>query len=274
MSSHIKEPILHSSSSRHQVAYSPSDPWTKPRIGYFNGTKRIIHNAYDLYNLFSTPQLSTTAFYAHKDSNPNALSEEKWHKDHPPTQRYNDKPHPLGELVSFVVIFENAHPAWEEDKEIWVHSKVDLLLKDHRGQKKNFDRPIPVFIAGRSKFGKFVFENWMTMDIVEVVPPHSEELKRMLQAKQDFKSYKPTGRTSEAWKESLSFQWIKMKFTPCGEEYKSPYKMGKGEAARYALKIGGLDEELYSERSKERKRGIEYWNIVQYRTFGIQDFFQ
>ncbi|WWC60142.1 uncharacterized protein I303_102706 [Kwoniella dejecticola CBS 10117] len=241
-----KEPVLLSTAGTYKPAYSPSDPWTGPRIGYFNGTKQTIYTALDFYNLFSTPQLSTTSFFAHKDSDPDALNEEKWHKEHanPGKQHFNDTVHPLKHLVSFVIIFDNAHPAWEDDNEIWVHSKVDIFLKDYRGPKKNFGRPIPVFKAGRSKFGKFIFEGWMTMEIAEIVEPGSDELKRMLQAKQDFKSYKPTGRTSEAWKESLSFRWLKIKFTPTATDYRSPAKMRKGEAAKYALKIGGLAKEL------------------------------
>ncbi|WWC87717.1 uncharacterized protein L201_002609 [Kwoniella dendrophila CBS 6074] len=239
----------------HKAAYSPDDVWKGPRIGYFRNEKQTIYSAFDFYNLFSLPQLSTTTFFSFKDSNPNALSEEQWHKDHPPTGVYNVEPHPLKDLVSFVVIFENAHPAWEEDKEIWVHSKVDIFLKDHDGDKKNFDRPLPVFLGNRSKLGKFVFEGWMTMELAEIVPPNSKELMRMLQAKQDFKSYQPHGRTSEKWKESLAFQWIKLKFTPTDETYKSPAKMGKGEAARYSLKIGGLEEELeiFKKLEKEGK---------------------
>ena len=67
-------------------------------------------------------------------------------------------PHPLAHLVSYIMIFLNAQPAWESSREIWVHTSAETMMKDHERDKKNCRRPIPVFKA--LDRGAFEFVGW------------------------------------------------------------------------------------------------------------------
>ncbi len=68
--------------------------------------------------------------------------------------------HPLRNLVSYALIFPNAHPAWEREHQLWTHTNADKLIKDWDGEKKNFGRPIPVFKAVQFRRDQVGFEGW------------------------------------------------------------------------------------------------------------------
>ncbi|WVF66908.1 hypothetical protein IAT40_001651 [Kwoniella sp. CBS 6097] len=177
----------------------------------------------------------------------------------PPSPPPPPPPHPLAYLLSYVVLFPNAHPAWEPKSEVWTHTNADILIKDFEGAKKNFGRPIPVFQWRRGGFrrhqqprdwtprqgndDRFEFIGWWTLDTLEVVQAQSEELRAMMKIKEEAKSYGREGRTTHAWIASLSAKWIKLGFNKAQGEYKHPISMNKGEGERYLLEIGGLKEE-------------------------------
>ncbi|WWC87716.1 uncharacterized protein L201_002608 [Kwoniella dendrophila CBS 6074] len=138
------------------------------------------------------------------------------------------------------------HLKTREEPEIWTHTNADKLIEDFKGEKKNFDRPVPVFKSwrGGDRRDDFEFIGWWKMESLETVEPQSDELKRMMQVKEEAKGYGRNGRTASAWAESLSTKWIKLKFARATETLKEPVKMEKKEGERYLLKIGGLEEEI------------------------------
>ena len=79
--------------------------------------------------------------------------------DRPSSPPILPSPHPLAHLVSYIIVFHNAQPAWESDRELWVHTSAEVMTRDCEGQKKNFGRPIPVFQAQGSR-QSFEFAEW------------------------------------------------------------------------------------------------------------------
>jgi len=101
-------------------------------------------------------------------------------------------------------------------------------------------------IKDRAEFG-----GWWTIDALRVVEPQSDELRELLQVKEQAKSYKREGRSWEAWNESLSHTWIKLRLSPAPaksehyDELKDPMSLVPGrEVERYLLQVGGLADEL------------------------------
>ncbi|ORY25847.1 hypothetical protein BCR39DRAFT_278948 [Naematelia encephala] len=161
--------------------------------------------------------------------------------------------HPLNNIVSYICIFQNAHPAWDTDGELWTHSNADKLLEDWKGLRQNFSRPVPVFRAIRGSKSVFGFYGWWIIQDLEVVPAGSDELKRMLKVKEDTRAYGRAGRTAGAWQQSFETTWVKLRLVrapPTGKHYtelKDPItlKGGKGgEVERYLLEISGLQDEI------------------------------
>ena len=67
--------------------------------------------------------------------------------------------HPLKHLVSYIVLFPNAHPCWEKDRELWVHTSAEYIIEDEEGERKNFGRPLPVFQHAQAR-DTFRFAGW------------------------------------------------------------------------------------------------------------------
>ncbi|WWD16656.1 hypothetical protein CI109_101086 [Kwoniella shandongensis] len=162
----------------------------------------------------------------------------------PPSPPPPPPQHPLSHLVSYVTIVPNGHPAWDSEMELWSHTNAEMLIEDWQGDKKNFERPLPVFKGWKGRQYEYEFHGWCTIDSIEIVPPHSDELKRMLAIKERSRAYGRGGRTAEAWNESFNTTWLKIHFSKAQGEYKEPSTLEKGKGDRYLLEIGGLKEEL------------------------------
>lgn len=68
--------------------------------------------------------------------------------------------HPFSHLISYIVVFRNAHPDWDSAGELWIHTHAEELMKDCGAGKENFERPIPLFkeIASGERL---LFEGWL-----------------------------------------------------------------------------------------------------------------
>ncbi|WVQ94709.1 hypothetical protein IAU59_001789 [Kwoniella sp. CBS 9459] len=223
--------------------------------------------ASDMTRIFNHPQDSTLTFFSFpytpwparppRPAYDPTLTAER--VPLPPSPPPPPPPHPLAHLLSYVVLFPNAHPAWEPKSEVWTHTNADILIEDFDGAKKNFGRPIHVFqwrrggefrrnqprdrVPRQGSDDRFEFIGWWTLDNLELVPAQSDELRAMMKVKEEAKSYGREGRTRGAWAASLSTRWIKLGFSKAEGEYKHPISLGKGEGERYLLEIGKLEEE-------------------------------
>ncbi|OCF34696.1 hypothetical protein I317_03771 [Kwoniella heveanensis CBS 569] len=221
---------------------------------------------YDMSQIFNHPQDSTLTFFSYPYTSwparpprpaydPTLTAEQI---PLPPSPPPPPPTHPLAHLLSYVVLFPNAHPAWKPKSEVWTHTNADILIEDFEGARKNFGRPIPVFQWRRGGYrrqnprdwtprqsndDRFEFIGWWTLETLEVVPAMSEELRKMMQIKEEAKSYGREGRTTSAWAASLSTKWIRLGFTNSEGDFKHPGRMGKGEGEKYLLEIGDLKEE-------------------------------
>ncbi|WWC99138.1 hypothetical protein V866_006033 [Kwoniella sp. B9012] len=238
-----------------RAGYTPStssNDLPPPRPRWNNRpTPKDLYSQTDLLSIFNHPQDSTLTFFSY------SLPPRPPRPEYDPTHTPESLPlspsppplaplHPLGYLVSYVVLFGNAHPVWNEEHELWTHTNADKLIEDHEGKRKNFDRPIPVFRSwrGHDHRAEFEFIGWWKMDSLEIVQPQSDELKRMMKEKEKSKGYGRNGRTASAWAESLSTQWIKLKFIKTTEILKEPKELGEKEGEKYLLTVGNLDEEI------------------------------
>ena len=68
--------------------------------------------------------------------------------------------HPLSNLISYISVFPRAQPAWDSRGELWTHSSADKLIDDGKGEKRNFNRPIPVFVPAPGNLREFIFGGW------------------------------------------------------------------------------------------------------------------
>ncbi|WVW79973.1 hypothetical protein I302_101946 [Kwoniella bestiolae CBS 10118] len=214
---------------------------------------KTLYSQADLLDIFNHPQDSTLTFFSFlpppRPARPDATPESTERPENlplPPSPPPPAPPHPLGYLVSYVVLFGNAHPAWNDQHEIWTHTNAEKLIEDFVGRRKNFDRPIPVFRSwrGKDRRDEFEFIGWWAMTFLEIVEAQSSELRRMMQAKEQSKGYGRYGRTASAWAESLSTQWIKLKFAKSTETLKEPKELREKQGEKYLLEVGGLAEEL------------------------------
>ncbi|WRT65538.1 uncharacterized protein IL334_002483 [Kwoniella shivajii] len=173
----------------------------------------------ELTRLFDTPELCTIVFFNHESMPPS-----------------------LKDLISFIVVFDNAHPFWENKKEMWIHAASEQLIEDFNGSRKNFRRPIPLF-EGKARKGNFIFKGWWFMDIRNVVQPYSERLKTMLMIKDKAQAY-PWGITKKSKNSALALRWLKLRLTPAKGPFEPLKELAQGQAAEYVLRVGGLKEEL------------------------------
>ncbi|WRT65536.1 uncharacterized protein IL334_002481 [Kwoniella shivajii] len=210
-----------------------------------------LYSLTDLYRIFNHPQDSTFTFF----SFPAPFTSRRFKEPYDPTRTpYNTPlppsppppppPHPLGHLLSYLVLFQNAHPSWNDDNQLWTHSNADKLIEDHEKDKKNMGRPLPVFKSFKGRPGELEFIGWWKIEWLEVVRPYSEELKRMMEFKEQARCFGRNGRTQFAWASSLSDTWVKVKLVQLTDQYKEPYQVDKGEGEKYVLEIGNLKEEL------------------------------
>lgn len=89
----------------------------------------------------------------------------------PPSPSSPEPPHPLGHLIAYIVIFGNAHPMWDSHRELWSHTDAQKLIDDEQGLRKNFGRPIPVFLSHgrRSDPGfKTSFQGWWYVIVLQL----------------------------------------------------------------------------------------------------------
>jgi hypothetical protein len=120
----------------------------------------------DLAEHFNHPQDSTLTFFSHPV--PPTSDTRLGYRDHlrdtiatepQPSAMESTLEHPLRHLVSYGVIWNNAHPAWEKEGELWIHTNAEKFIDDYENEKKkNFGRPIPVFaqVRGRHKIVTFI----------------------------------------------------------------------------------------------------------------------
>jgi hypothetical protein len=114
---------------------------------------------------FTHPQDSTFTLFSHY---PSAAAEaarapydaaRKPEETVLPSSPVVEPTHPLSHLISYIVIFRNAHPDWESNNEIWVHTHAAMMMADYEGKKVNFGRPIPVFKESHRK-RSIAFVGW------------------------------------------------------------------------------------------------------------------
>jgi hypothetical protein len=74
-------------------------------------------------------------------------------------------PHPLGHLITYIMLFPRAQPLWESGAELWSHTGSEIMVEDWNGDKVNFGRPIPVFGGGSTRKDKFVFLGWWCVSL-------------------------------------------------------------------------------------------------------------
>ncbi|WRT65537.1 uncharacterized protein IL334_002482 [Kwoniella shivajii] len=186
---------------------------------------------HELNKIFETTKLSSLNFFCIAEDDTKIYSTK--------SAEYEDDDdniltvHPLENLINFIIVYDKAHPYWEEKKEMWLHNNCEKLIEDYNDMKKNFGRPIPVF-EGQGRMGNFNFTGWWNMDIKNI--------------KDTTKAY-PRAISDKGRKEALSATWVKLAFTPATGRFKSLKRFGKGEASEYALESSGLDEELETLRS-------------------------
>lgn len=163
-----------------RAGYVPSEsalpPQTRPRPG--SQPLSDLYKTQDLSTHFTHPQDSTFTFFSYPLPPP------------PPTLAYDltrspvDTPlppspvilprHPLEHVISYIVLFHNAHPDWDTARELWTHTNAAKIIEDYwldgivhdqegeAGPRKNFGRPIPVFrSADRRARGEMVFAGWL-----------------------------------------------------------------------------------------------------------------
>lgn len=146
-------------------------------------------------NQFNHGQSSTVTFFNIRQKPSPRLS---WPEYYDPSRTPDNIPlppsppppppiHPLSYLISYVIIFPGAHPAWIKEDQLWMHTNADTLIEDSRGGRKNFGRPIPVFGGSHGRENSMVFQGWYLIDKLEVVEAASDELVRMLKIKEDAK---------------------------------------------------------------------------------------
>lgn len=136
-----------------------------------------VYKAQDLSAHFTHPQDSTFTFFSYPlpPARPTLLYD--------PTRSPEDTPlppspvilprHPLDHIISYIVLFPNAHPDWNTARELWTHTKAERLLADYwkdgivrnqegePGPRRNFGRPIPVFQVGNRVRGDISFAGWL-----------------------------------------------------------------------------------------------------------------
>ncbi|KAI9632482.1 uncharacterized protein MKK02DRAFT_40785 [Dioszegia hungarica] len=174
----------------------------------------------------------------------------------PPSPPPPASAHVLGHLISYITVFQNAHPDWESAGELWIHTSAEALMEDYgaegEGKKRNFGRPLPLFLESTRRNDNLEFAGWYQLDKLRVVPAESDELRELLHRKEAAQSYKG-GRPAHLWAESFAQQWIKLRLTrspPLSDHYarlEDPMKLRggpQGEVQRYLLTIGGLEEEM------------------------------
>ncbi|WWC60141.1 uncharacterized protein I303_102705 [Kwoniella dejecticola CBS 10117] len=239
-----------------RAGYTPSTSSSDlppPRPQWNARASENLYSNTELLNIFNHPQDSTITFFSFPAPSrppriPAGDSESATEVPLPPSPPPPPPPHPLGHLVSYIVIFGNAHPAWEAQHELWTHTNAHKLIGDYEGSRRNFGRPIPVFKSwkGRDRRDEFEFIGWWRLEGLEIVEPNTPELKRMMQVKEQARGYGRNGRTASAWAESLSARWIKLKFDRISNnlQLREPRTIGNKRGERYLLEVGELDEEL------------------------------
>jgi hypothetical protein len=139
-------------------------PQNRPPIRGRDGTPR--YTAADFTQHFTHPQDSTLSYFAYPP-----IERSSPRPPYNPSRTPQDTPlpssppppppkHPLNHLISYVCIFNNAHPAWRSDRELWVHTNADKLIADWEGDRKNFGRPMPVFEQMQGSRSHFTFSGW------------------------------------------------------------------------------------------------------------------
>jgi hypothetical protein len=252
-------------------------PWVRP------ARKTQEDHLLELETLFLTPQQGTFNYFAHKGKAP-ARSEGPANIEGTLPSNLvimGKEKHPLRHIIVYIMIFPRAQPLWELGAELWSHTGAEGMINDWKGNKANFDRPIPVFEGASSRRDRFTFVGWWyVVQSNQLLWPNSTDVqdderpeggrnrisrigrstrnKRTCQRyishshpseKTDIQGYSRAGRTKEAWETALSEQWIKTRFTPVEESFEryselvDPTTLGPGEGAKLVLSVGGLVEE-------------------------------
>ncbi|RXK41353.1 hypothetical protein M231_01258 [Tremella mesenterica] len=200
----------------------------------------------DIEATFGSPQDSTLTFFSYpcpirkfRPREPYDPSRTPYNTPLPPSPPPLPPPHPLRHLLCWITIFPDAHPAWQEKRELWTHTNAAKMIEDWNGEKKNF-----AFISSTH----FFFGGWWIIQDLQIVEPQTDELRDMLQRKEAARSYSRSGRLAIAWQESLTQRWVRLRLMPAppGQygELRNPMELSRGEIAiRYLLEVGGLAKE-------------------------------
>ncbi|WVQ79033.1 hypothetical protein IAT38_001125 [Cryptococcus sp. DSM 104549] len=165
--------------------------------------------------------------------------------------------HPLHYVISYITVFPRAHPLWEDEHELWSHSNMEKLIADWEGPKKNFGRPIPVFTPANRANYHTIFNGWWVIDRIHVAEPRSSEVNDMMKIKEKNGAFSRSGRTAQAWDQSMSYTWVRIRLSKCTKEgLKDPTTLGEGQGERYLLEVGGLDEELKVLEKANKQDGL------------------
>ncbi|WWC87718.1 uncharacterized protein L201_002610 [Kwoniella dendrophila CBS 6074] len=157
---------------------------------------------------------------------------------------YPKNTHPLGHLINFIVIFENAHPNWKSGNELWLHTHSKEIIIDFNTGRKNFDPPLAIFNE-KAKKGEFEFIGFWSIKSIKIVLPHSQESTSMLKVKESIRAFGHSGKINKSLPDPISYTWLKYNLEPIENvNYQLTKDMSRGEAARYTLSIGNLTKEL------------------------------
>jgi hypothetical protein len=146
--------------------------------GHASRTRRVgcLESAlHELSVHFTHPRESALTFFSYPDPrwssvqasplpwDPHGTAEET---PLPPSPPPPTPAHPLRHILSYIMLFTNAHPYWETAGELWIHTNAEILRADWgegdkqgQGDRKNFGRPVPVSHADRV-WGQHGFSGW------------------------------------------------------------------------------------------------------------------
>ncbi|KAL7419673.1 hypothetical protein Q5752_005587 [Cryptotrichosporon argae] len=174
-------------------------------------------------------------------------------------------PHPHAHVLAYLVLWANAHP---KAGEVWYHTDAGVLIDEFAhiqaegpgATRTNFGRPVAVFagapgrprrrhicglvVGPRTRMLRHTADD-RTINDLSVVEPGSDELKTMLERKEQARSY-GKGRTAEAWAESFRQTWVKLTLArvsddhPRSSELGNPLEMDRPD--RLILSLAGVDE--------------------------------
>ncbi|WWC87719.1 uncharacterized protein L201_002611 [Kwoniella dendrophila CBS 6074] len=147
----------------------------------------------------------------------------------------------LDHLICYITIpiTIGAHPEWKSKRILWADGAAEKIINDFNIDKKNLNKPIPVFQMVHNNF-KFI--GWWSIKSIKIVEPFSQELRSMINMKEKLGAY-VEGRRMENWQRSLSTGWAKVEFIQVKDTCLSNITdFRNGQGGEYVKEIGHLKE--------------------------------